>query len=184
MRKTLGLAVMVVLLASSVSFAADTASNEISIDLVNPVLLNVAAIFGGHPVIPINVCYERVLDDRFVLSFNPFLTYWTGSHDQLEFDFWAELNWHPWGGGLNGFFAGPFVGMKFEGGSDLTSSYAAGIGIALGYQFLFGNGWGLSLEAGFAPLLAYRIPPASTLEVPNWAFDYAVRGGAFIGYRF
>ena len=55
---------------------ADTgdAKNEVSIDLAMPIALNLAVSAGGH-AIPVYLCYERVLSDRWVLAIAPSLLY-------------------------------------------------------------------------------------------------------------
>jgi hypothetical protein len=170
-RKVLLFVAVAVLAFSSFGFAANKNRNEVSLDLFSPILLNITSPIS----VPIYIDYQRMLNDHLVLSLIPAFYYSQriATTDSYVFEPWIELDWHPWGEGLNGFFVGPAIGIPItwiftSGLPDVRLQIGAGIGVAIGYQFVFSNGLALDLSAGI--LVGYTYSFASQGEPAQGGF--------------
>jgi len=150
------LAVALIAFASATSTASDQgfvgAMNELSVDLATPLFYNMA-LSNGYAV-PIYLNYQRVLVNHFVLSITPGFLYlydsWSGARYVVSF--WAELDWHPFQDGLQGFFIGPAVIGAYSDDLFLPdqSGASALVGATLGYQVFFSSEIDFDIAAGVA----------------------------------
>ncbi len=151
------------------------AMNELSVDLATPLFYNMA-LSNGY-AIPIYLNYQRVLVNHLVLSITPGFLYlydnWSGGRYVVSF--WAELDWHPFQNGLQGFFIGPAVIGAYS--DNLFLPYQSGasalIGATLGYQIFFLSDIDFDIAAGVA---------MGTL--PDGQYSGLLRMVLGLGYRF
>lgn len=153
--------------------------NAVSMDLLMPFLHLVVPTstfntsFSSSIAIPIEIKYQRVLFDHFVLSFLPIFAY-TENIGVLELNPWLELNWHPFDRGLGGFFIGPAVSADFD--LNTNNAFYMGIGAGIGYQLLLP--FNLDLDAALGLTYGPSFYTSSTYYLTALRLEIA------LGYRF
>ncbi len=168
-------------LPASADQQEDARLNQVSANL----LWTAAWIIGNPnvPIIPISIEYQRVLAEHWVLSIIPTLNINFPVDGSTPFTFiqFAEMDWHPFDPGLNGFLAGAFVAAGVSGPQFLNNvniqSFSFGAGPALGYQFLFPFGLiiDISIRGGLG---------AGYSTLNGWLLQTPIMANINIGYAF
>jgi hypothetical protein len=113
--------------------------NAISIDVFMPIMSPISYLQGekGH-WFPLNVKYQRVLTDHFVLMLKGGFNYnWDNEPTGIDIYPMAELDWHPFQKGLRGFYAGLSIFYGYSNYFDSPEGETRiALGPSLGWQFV------------------------------------------------
>ena len=193
-------------LAAAQDQSQKSAKNAISIDVLQPIWSPVDLLIERMLIrIPLNVQYQRVLSDHFVLLIKAGLDYsWVPANAPQDspgilyygIDGWGlsvnsavGVDLHPFHKGLNGLHVGLSgifsYGTGYRDGvltKGTAYEYTAGLGLAVGWQFLLPANIIIDLTLGVGYVYLGR---ADVFGATGSMSTFIVRPpGIFLGFRF
>ena len=136
--------------ASAPGSAAPQKEQELSIDVVPPVVESIVSIAQGQTDITFSVFYRRVLSEHTGFCVGPSFEY-RGSGLKNTFNVWADFDVYPFTTQLKGFYLGPQALFSLQGifAAQGTSS-TVGLGVVVGYLLRLTDHLSADAAAGVA----------------------------------
>ncbi len=157
--------------------AATVREQEITVDVVPPVVGGVISVAGGQTDIPISLYYQRALADHSSFSIGPSFEYRGAGSSSSVFNIWADFDVHPFDTGLRGFFLGPQAVFSLEGVfAGENSSSTVGLGAVIGYQLRLANHLNVDAALGVA------IGPSFVATTNTYGLSVITRTNLGLGY--
>lgn len=155
--------------------APKEAQRAILVNVAEEVSIPIMNAGSGTIAIPVEIEYQQVLTDHFVLSAIPGLVLYGYSGGLvLQFQPWVEVDWHPFDLALKGFYVGLAAAgvVSWDFRPSGANQYFVGVAPAIGYQFLLTSHIDLDLGFGWA------------FPVYSVGIGMFARGEIGLGYRF
>ena len=161
MRRTVLVVVLLLCIGAAMAFAqADTSTTggapapkeqEISLDVVPPLVESIISIAGGQTDITFSAFYRHGLSENTGFCVGPSFEYRGPGNLQNTINLWADFDVYPFTKGLKGFFLGPQVLFSIQGifaarGTNST----VGLGAVVGYLLRVTDHVSLDAAAGVA----------------------------------